>query len=68
MNDLLDLLREKVAICEQRHRRAVDKNARSVAAADHADRLLLEVLDAKLALARELAGPAVVVNVHVHGV
>jgi hypothetical protein len=57
MDDIVDLLREKVAICEQRQRRAVDANSRRAGAiaADEADRLLLEVLNAKLELARELA-------------
>jgi hypothetical protein len=56
----VDLLREKVAICEQRHRRAIDANSGMAGAvsADEADKLYLEVLDARLALARELESRA----------
>jgi hypothetical protein len=56
MEDVIELLREKVAVCEQRHRRAISANTRiaGVIAADEADRLYLQVLDARLALAREL--------------
>ena len=56
MEDVLSLLREKVALCEQRHRRAVNANSRmaGAVAADECDRLLLDVIEAKLELAREL--------------
>jgi hypothetical protein len=59
MEKTIDLLREKVAICEQRHRRALDANSRmaGAVAADEADRLYLDVLDARVALAWELATP-----------
>jgi hypothetical protein len=54
--NVIELLREKVSICQQRHHRAIDANTRmaGAVAADEADRLLLEVIEAKLELAREL--------------
>jgi hypothetical protein len=56
MENPIELLREKVAVCLQRYHRAVDSNSRMAGAiaADQADQLLLAVLDAKLELVREI--------------